>query len=168
MENNNNVRQATPHQDNENSISLREIVFLIINNWYWFAISAIICILIALFIYKSTPKAYTTRASILLRDEGKKNSYGSKNMDAIFASMGAETGTTIENEIYIIKSSPLMTNVVRRMSLNNTCSRNSLFHKEIFFGNNPLQLIFYNRSTDNPLAAISVEVTPKNNGVYSF
>ena len=39
--------QGGAQQEGENTISLRDIVFLVINNWYWFALSLFVCLVIA-------------------------------------------------------------------------------------------------------------------------
>ena len=37
--------QGDAQKENESTISLRDIVFLVINNWYWFALSLFVCLL---------------------------------------------------------------------------------------------------------------------------
>ncbi|MBQ3950427.1 MAG: hypothetical protein II661_08135, partial [Bacteroidales bacterium] len=106
MENNNQiVNQPNVSQENENSLNIRDLIFIVINNWYWFVISVFVCLVIAAFVYKSKPKTYSANAQVLLRDDATGKSYKSQNMDAIFANMGmGNTGLSLENEMYIIKS----------------------------------------------------------------
>ena len=63
-------------QETENTISLRDIVFLVINNWYWFALSLFICLVVAGLVYKTKPKSYEYTTTILVRDESNQGKYG--------------------------------------------------------------------------------------------
>ena len=69
MENNRPLSQQQGTQDNENAISIRDLVFIVLNNWYWFVISAVVCLIVSAFLYKSKPKAFTDNATILMRDD---------------------------------------------------------------------------------------------------
>ena len=55
------INQQSPqsmNQDTESTISLRDIVFLVINNWYWFALSLFVCLVIAGVVYMTKPRDY--------------------------------------------------------------------------------------------------------------
>ncbi len=171
MENNPNVNPAVANQQEEEvSISIKDIIFLVLNNWYWFVISVTACLIIAAIVYKTQPKVYQEQATILVRDNSKNNRGASKNMDAIFNQMGMNLndGISIENEMYIIKSSPLMMNVVNRLGLTVGCSRNTLFHKESYYRNAPLELNVFNRSVDSADVPIGMTVTPKGKDIYMY
>ncbi|MDO4218099.1 MAG: polysaccharide biosynthesis tyrosine autokinase [Bacteroidales bacterium] len=171
MDNNQNVNvQANGNgQEGESTISLRDIIFLVINNWYWFVISVFICMLVAGFAYKAQPKTYEQSAQILLRDDTKKTSAGSQNMDAIFQQMGMESSNlSLENEIYILKSSPLMTNVVRRLGLNNSCSYTRLFSKTAYYKDSPLELNVFNNTVGEDKFSVAIEVTPIDQAKYEY
>ena len=51
-------QQNAHQQEAESSISLKDIVFLVINNWYWFAISLFVCLVIAGIVFKTKPKDF--------------------------------------------------------------------------------------------------------------
>ena len=94
MDNSQNLNQQQGvAQENESAISLRDLVFIVINNWYWFVISAFLCLVIAGFMYKSKPKAFTDNATILLRDDNNGKGANRQNMDAIFANMGFDNSS---------------------------------------------------------------------------
>ena len=99
MENNQSYNQQNGAQDNENAISIKDLVFIVLNNWFWFVISAVLCLVISAFIYKSKPKAFTDTATILLRDDNGAQRMRSKSMDAIFANMGFDNSSlSLEND----------------------------------------------------------------------
>ena len=71
MENQNANPQGSRNQENENSIQIKDIIFLIISNWYWFVISVITCLFVSLFyLYFATPM-YNVSARLLVNDEKK-------------------------------------------------------------------------------------------------
>ena len=95
--------------ENEKSLSIRDLIFMVLNNWWWFVISVVVCLIVSAFLYKSQPKTYTASGTILVRDDGNKVKYQSRNMDAILSNMGMDnTNLSLENEIYMLKSSWLM------------------------------------------------------------
>ena len=72
MENNsqNNAQISKPTQD-DNGLDLKNLIYILINNWLWFAISIVLCLAIAAVLYKSTPKSFQRTGTVLLRDDSK-------------------------------------------------------------------------------------------------
>ena len=158
--------QNGAQQENENTISLRDIVFLVINNWYWFALSLFVCLVIAGVVYKTKPKVYEYTGTILVRDEinGKGQQ---RNIDQIFSNMDVGMHS-LENEVYMLKSSLLAKKVVSALDLNKTCERNSFFTKISYFRDRPLDLKVYTRSAEASEVSIYVEVTPLDMSRYEY
>ena len=108
MDNTNNrqIQNNGGDGENEKTLSIRDLVFLVLNNWWWFVISVVACLIIAGFYYKSQPKTWTASGTILVRDESNNVRYQSRNMDQILSNMGMDnTNLSLENEIYMLKSS---------------------------------------------------------------
>ena len=148
---------------------MRDIVFIVLNNWYWFAASLILCLAISAVVYKTKPKVYGHTSTILVRDNEGTMRYQARNIDAVFNSMGMEAGNqSISNEIYILKSSSLMKNVVKRLDLNNTCSRNGLFTKISYYNDRPIQLKVFNQSNEKSEITLEVQVTPIDMSRYEY
>lgn len=61
-------------REQESEISIIDIFHLIIANWYWFALSILLCTGIAFFYLKSSSKVYSRKASVLIRDDSKGGS----------------------------------------------------------------------------------------------
>ena len=160
-----NGNQNGAQQENENTISLRDIVFLVINNWYWFALSLFVCLVITGVVYKTKPKTYQYSATIMVRDENKGGSQ--RQIDAIFNSM--DNGMhSLENEVYMLRSSSLAKNVVTALNLNNTCDRWGFFTKISYFKERPLELKVYTRSADASEVTINMQVTPLDMSRYEY
>ena len=112
MEYNNQIQNNTEGQQQETSINLRDLIFLVLNNWYWFVVSVVVCLGVAALVYKTQPKTFTASGTILVRDNGNKVSYNSRNMDQIMNNMGWDNSNlSLENEIYMLRSSSLMAQV---------------------------------------------------------
>ena len=109
-------QQNAHQQEAESSISLKDIVFLVINNWYWFAISLFVCLVIAGIVFKTKPKDFEYTSRIMIRDESDRRATY-RNVDAILSNAGDDFGSrSLDDEIFIIKSSPLMVNVVEQLN----------------------------------------------------
>ena len=171
MENNNQiVNQPNGTQENENSLNIRDLIFIVINNWYWFVVSVLLCLVVTAFVYKSKPKTFTDNAQILLRDESGNKSYSrGQNMDAIFANMGfGNNGLSLENEMYIIKSTPLLMKTAERLGMNYYCVRDNMFKKVSYYSDAPMQLKVYNAQVDSVQLSVSMEVTPADKNSYTY
>ena len=84
-------------ENQETGINIRDLVFIVLNNWYWFVLSVVVCLIATAFIYKAQPKTYTAQGTILVRDSNQK-SYSRDNMDAILSNMGmSSSGLSLEN-----------------------------------------------------------------------
>ena len=161
MENNTPTPRPANMQQDDSGLNIREIIAIVVNNWYWFALSTVLCLIGAAFLYKTTPKTFQTTGTVMLRDDSNKGGRAGQNMDVIFQQMGMSTSNvSIDNEIYVIKSSPIMVSVVQRLGLTTYCNRNTLFHKTAYYRDAPLDIKVFDR-TDNPGAlAMSVDVEP--------
>ena len=154
---------------NEQSINIRDIIFLVLNNWWWFVISVVVCLAVAALLYKQQPKTYTAQGTILVKDQ-QGGSRSGKNMDAILNSMGMDNSSvSLENEIYLLRSSSLMNQVVQRLRLNYPCERRDFFKKISYFEDAPLALsVVDDRAALERNLAFSIEVTPKGGNKYDY
>ncbi len=76
-------------------------------HWYLFAICLSLAIVVAYFYLRFTPPMYQVEAQVLIKDE---KSYGE---DILFAELGlGKKIKNMENEVLVLLSSPLMTDVV--------------------------------------------------------
>ena len=166
MENNNNQVQNT--ENSENGINIRDLVFIVLNNWYWFVVSVLVCLIATAFIYKAQPKTYSAQGTILVRDDDNKRGYSKPNMDAILNNMGMQgAGMSLENEMYMLRSSWLMSQVIQRLDLNHYCSRNDLFKKVSYYKDAPIRLEMTDLKEDRK-EGLGLRVSLKANNKYSY
>ena len=164
-----NPNAANGGEGNETNINIRDIVFMVLNNWYWFVISAVVCLGIAGLVYKMQAKSYTATGTILVRDNGNSIRYQSRNMDAILNNMDiSNSGQSLENEIYMLRSSSLMSQVIRRLNMNYYCERNDLFKKITYYNDAPVQLTVHDLNEERePKLALKIRLLANNKFSYS-
>ena len=168
MENNKQIQGNAEGANEQGSINLRDIVFLVLNNWYWFVISVVVCLGVAALVYKMQPKTFTSSGTILVRDNGNKVSYTSRNMDQIMNSMGWDNSNlSLENEIYMLRSSSLMAQVVQRLNMHYYCNRSDLFRKVTYYQDAPVELTVHDLKEDR-LPQLDLRVTLKANNKYAY
>ena len=102
----------------EDDMNIREELEKYLRYWPWFLITAIFFLAIAFLYLKIATPAYNTSASIIIKDDDTKSA-GSDL--AAFADLGLMEGlgtNSIENEIGILRSRRMMTNVVNALGVN--------------------------------------------------
>lgn len=111
-------QQNTPVRPQEEEIDLREELEKYLRRWPLFVVGVIFCLGLAfLYLHYTTP-VYNTVATVIIKDEEKG---GMPNELSAFADMGLLGGmstSSIENEIGILKSKRLITNVAKDLNLN--------------------------------------------------
>ena len=102
----------------EEEIDLREELEKYIKRWPWFILGLVFFIGLAFLYLNFATPSYHTVTSIIIKDEESK---GPSSDMAAFAGMGFLGGmgaNSIENEITILSSKRMMTNVIKALNLN--------------------------------------------------
>ncbi len=153
MEHNDKLN-SSDFQDEESHFKLVDIYFIFKGNWYWFLISAVICLSIGSFYIKKTPRIYTCTASILIKDNSRgvglseTVAFGDINM--------FQSKSNLDNEIFIMRSAQLMKEVARRLNLDITYSIKKGIRLNELYTQTPLALRFLNSEESD---AFSFDVT---------
>ena len=96
------------------SISLRDVIELIIANWYWFTLSVFICVSVT-YLYTRTLVPIYRHQTVMLVKGGTKNA--NSDISAMLELQGGVTGSGVENEMFILHSYQLVREVVNRLHL---------------------------------------------------
>lgn len=118
----------TAHEDIE-GLDLKQILSRVLANWYWIALSVLICLACAnLYVRYKTPN-YKISARVLVNDE--KKGAGLSGGGDLLGDLGGILGTksTVDNEAEILKTRYLMEQVVKDMNLNITYYRKGTLKK---------------------------------------
>ncbi|MDY8136883.1 GumC family protein [Aquimarina sp. 2201CG5-10] len=132
-------------EDSEN-LFVKELLERYISNWKLFVIAFAISFVVGFFYLRYTPKLYRVTSTILIRSE--KN--GIKSELAAFEDLTIFKNETkeVENEIEIIKSRPLLENVVKNLELNVQYFSKTRYSKRLveFSENIPIKVEFLDDS----------------------
>ena len=127
----NNINN-TQNQPQEESVQLMDLLYKCLSKWYWFVISAALCLALAVFYVLKTPPVYTRSAEIQI----KTNSRGqSISTDAEISQLGLfNTNTNVYNEIKAFGAKSLMQEVVKRLNLDMNYTTDGRFHDNVLYG----------------------------------
>lgn len=148
MQDNENFKAETQ----QNGLDLKNLLYAVLSRWYWFVISLFIFGALGIYQIKKTEPVYTSSAQLLLKDDN--NSGG--DVSGAFSDMGLlKTNTNINNEILTIKSSPTISEVVKRLNLMvNYTIPGRLYNPTIYGSSLPVSITF-NDITDDNVASLT-------------
>lgn len=97
-------------------INLNEVIKPYIAKWWWFVLSVLAFLILAVLYIKSTTPAYKITSTVLIKDTKKAPSADMGMLSQLggFGSMGTNS---IENELEVLKSKKLMRDVVNELGL---------------------------------------------------
>ena len=109
----NSEQETTYLSEQENGLNLIDLFHIVLANWYWFLLSALLCCGAAFLYLKWAPKVYTRTASVLIKD----NKGGGISESAAFEELNMfNFKSNVDNEVLVFKSKRLM-NIVSELSL---------------------------------------------------
>ncbi len=112
------VEALNKRQEEESSFDFRTIITMLVLNWQWFLLSAIICLCLAFIYLRYKSPVYQVTAKVLIKDEQNKRGGGSNQMLANMQDLGFMTNSTgFDNEIEIIGSLFLAREAVKELKL---------------------------------------------------
>ncbi|MEH6407085.1 MAG: polysaccharide biosynthesis tyrosine autokinase [Leeuwenhoekiella sp.] len=133
-------KRYNPAYLEEDEINIREELEKYLRYWPWFIAMALICLAVAFIYLKTTTPTYKTTASIIIKDDDSK-SPGSDL--AAFADLGLMSGlgtNSIENELGILRSRRMMTNVVNALGLDVQYYDNETFKQTEIYKSAPFEV----------------------------
>lgn len=131
--------------ENEGGLSVLDILYIGLNNWYWFVLSTAICLILGFFYAKSVDQIYRTEALILIKSDDSKKG-GILSESTLFADMGlGGSGTVVENEIYILRSTPLIKTTISRLNLDITYSVKEYLRNVDVYTQSPIEVCFVDK-----------------------
>ena len=123
-----------PQNQTDDFVQIKDFFALCLSRWYWFIVSIVLAMSIAVFHLLRTPNVYTRTAEILIKGETK-----SKSSEKVFQNAVEDMGmgimkSKVQNELYIIQSPKLMMDVVSRLHLDMQYATDGRFHKVVLYG----------------------------------
>lgn len=152
--------KGTQIQDTLNEISIKDIYYIVLANWKWFALSATVALIFGVFYLLSTPNVYTRNAQVVIKNDkqGASAAIGSE-----FSNMGFLQGqSSVNNEIHAFQSKDYIRDAVERLALDVTYTMDGMFHPIDLYGKTlPLRASFEDLTAND---AASFDITVEKDG----
>ncbi len=97
-----------------NTLTIHDLINLVLSNWYWFLLSVILCGLVAVFYLSRTAPTYQRTATVLVKDSRKGSGTEVTAFNDIIGGLGRRS---VDNEVHIFQSRRLMEQVVKKYDL---------------------------------------------------
>lgn len=163
--------QITPSTSNieEQEVNITEIIKPYLQRWLWFVISAVLALIIAFLYLKSATKIYNVQSTILVKD-AKTSSAGSEaDLLKDLSGIGGMSTNSIDNEIEVLKSKKLMTQVVESKNLQTSITAKiDGKRQEIYDATSPILVYIINEKKDKSFPEKPIDVTLNKNDIVLF
>jgi capsular exopolysaccharide synthesis family protein len=120
-------------------IDYREVVGIVLNKWYWFLLSVVICLGIAYLYTARISPLYAQNAVILVKGNDKKADPNSMllELSSEFSIKG------VDNDLYILRSHQLLRKVTELLRLDITYEIDKGFRRDpLYDDESPIQVVF--------------------------
>ena len=136
------IKQKKAVRPADDFIRIQDLWSLFVPRWGWFVISLVLCLGASALYLAVTPNVYTRYAELLVKDDGNKSG-GVSSISSEFSDLGIfGTSSNISNELTTLKSPELMTEVVRRLRLNENYSKRDGMKTVTLYGSQPVNVYF--------------------------
>ena len=157
---------ATPNNPTRNKqaddfIRIQDLFYLCLNKWYWFVISLVITVGVAVVYLLTTPPVYTRSASLLIKEDSKGNSIS--DATGVLGDIDLfQTSTNVNNEMQSLQSPAVMLDVVKRLHLDISYYTEGGFYKKVLYGRTCPYQVSFDDLQDNE--GIAFTILPDQNG----
>jgi len=122
---------ATQQQETLSDMTIMDFFHMCLAKWWWFVLSVAICGIIAVFYILTTPRVYTSSASVLIKSDSDSGLKGSGQFSDIDLFQG---NSNVNNEMEAFNSPALAIELVNEMDLNVTYSAKGTFRPIPLYG----------------------------------
>ena len=141
----------------EETINIKDLIFLYLSKWKWFVLSLAVCLGVAVLYLLKSPSVYTRSATLLIEDNDKGSSISTADLG--FSDMGLfQSNTNVNNEIIAMSSPALMQNVVQRLNLDMNYACDGRFHDEVLYGTSQPVVVKMEDLSSNQSAALTLRI----------
>lgn len=147
----------------DEGVSMRMVFSACLKNWYWFVLSLVAFTALSVVVAKSLREQYSSYAYILIKSD--KDSGISGEMQ-LFSDLGlGNKANDVDNEVYVIKSTGIIDNVVTSLGINNCYYSKPKLRRVNIYKDTPIELATF---TEVPKQGYEVEVIPLSDTEYSY
>ena len=154
------TQSAQPKKRTTATIPISAYFKACLRNWYWFVISVVLFTSIAYLYSKSQPFLYNSNALILLKSKDSNNA----TQTQAFSDLGIQGNTFMPNEIYMIRSTDVMENVVKNLGINVQYYGHVFLRDVNIYRSSPVTVTPLREVT----APFSITIVPKGGNDFEF
>lgn len=140
----------------DDSLRIQDLFYLCLNKWYWFVISLVVTLGVAVIYLLKTPPVYTRTASLLIKEDSKGNSLGN-TADMMSDFDIFQTSTNVNNEIQSLQSPSVMLDVVKRLHLDINYSTDGGFYRKTLYGQSCPYTVSFNDLQGNESVSFTIQ-----------
>lgn len=160
---NNNLNSNNTQQENENpSLDIKKLVFMFLDKWYLFVISAFVALVIGFIINRYTTKIYQTTGTVLVKD----NKQG-LDPTKIMTNIAYGTQQNLDNEMAILKSYSLTERVVKKMGIEVTYMVKGRLTTAEFYDNETPFIVEFDHTVPQAVSLV-YNIAFANNGKFTL
>lgn len=136
-----NVDASAQRNEEESSFNVATIIKMIVLNWQWFLLSAVICMSIAFIYLRYTNSVYQVSTKVLIKDDPKDRRGGGNQMLANMQDFGFLTNSSgFDNEMEIISSNVLAREAVKDLKLYVSYKREGTLKDRLIYDVQPINV----------------------------
>ncbi|MBR4492546.1 MAG: hypothetical protein IKO98_07805, partial [Bacteroidales bacterium] len=120
MEDFQNNNELTFKEEQDNSFGLKDAVAIFLRNIHWFMLSVLVCMTVAVYRVHKTVPVYSRSTVVVLRlNSSSSTQYGRdfQYASSRYTSRMGMVNTDLNNEIIILKSRPIIAEMIHRLGL---------------------------------------------------
>jgi capsular exopolysaccharide synthesis family protein len=160
-ENKNLVNDSFQEKEERSFFNFRSLFETFILNWQWFSLSLIICLSIAAIYLRYTTPQYQALAKMLIKDEEDQRTKNAFQNMTVLGSIANSEG--IDNEMEILNSHTLATDVVRDLKLYVNYYIKGRVKRFLLYKNQPITVDIDPAHLENLKSPISLTITRSGN-----
>lgn len=144
-------------------IDMRGTLLLWWSKWYWFAISAFVCLSLA-FIYATVKKpVYLVKSNILIAQDDSNIMSGMGGFGQLFGTSGY-----VDDEVFVVSSHTVLRDVVKDLKLNKSCVvKEGLLKSSEYFKKYPVDIVTDTDIADTLSVSLKFNLKVDEDGVAS-
>lgn len=141
-------------------IDIRTWIIRIVRNWYWFLLSCILFGALGVYTYFATTSKYTVDAKLMIRNNDSESPLGQMEMLSMLGMGGTKQ---IEDEVAILTSRDILTQVVRELDLQSEYRKKRKLKWEGQYPSRDLTVVYPEMFLDTTKKLVQVQIKARKN-----
>lgn len=160
------VQRKLEKSEEKELFNLKKLWAIFFLNWYWVLLSVIVCVSLSIFYLRYASPVYAASMKILVKDADQKSKAFS-GMGLALGDMGLMSNSNgFDNELEILRSASLSTDVVERLKLYVRYSVEGTIKNSELYKNSPIVVSMDEGCLDTLSVPLSFQITKVKSGYH--